>query len=176
MSCPGHASRRVLAGRHLVLGQLDGHVPISRRIEVAAGANAIEELSFVPIDQAIRYAYPTPRWVPWTVVAAGAAVALAGVGLDISASRQMGRFDDAFATRCRTGCAADLSDVPDLRDEKNAAETKSTIAITTIVAGGVTVAAGVVWATWFDRPRRVAPAFEVHPTPGGAEAHVSWQF
>lgn len=160
----------------MVFGYKDGYLPNSRRLTVAAGTTEVETLAFVPIDEAIAYQYPTPRWIPWTVAGGGLALAAGGVALAVSAARQMDRFDAAFAKRCPSGCAADLSDVPDLRRTKERAETKSALAVTGMIAGGAAIVTGVAWAIWFDRPTRVVPALEVHPTTRGAEAHVSWHF
>ena len=173
-ACPGRGARRVLAGTHVVVGHKDGYLPISRQQTVAAGTTAVETLAFVRIDETI--VYQTPRWIPWTIAGGGAALAVGGVVLAVAAARQMDRFDAAFAKRCPSGCAADLSDVPDLRRTKERAETKSALAVTGLIAGGAALVTGAVWAVWFDRPRRVVPVLEVHPTTRGAEARVSWHF
>ncbi len=175
LTCPGRGSRPVLAGPHVLLGEKAGYLTVSRRVTVAGGDTAIEALTFVPLDQAITYTHPTPRWIPWTVAGGGAAVTLGGIAIAVSATRQMKRFDAAFAKRCAMSCEADLSDVPDLKRTKDAAETKSTIAVPMMIAGGATLVAGVVWATWFNRARRVMPTLEVYPE-GGADVRVSWQF
>jgi hypothetical protein len=87
----------------------------------------------------------------------------------------MDEFEADFAKRCPTGCAADLSDQPDLARNRDSAELKGTIAVSMMVAGGVATAGGVVWAI-LNRPRRVLPNMEVAPTSGGVAARVGWRF
>lgn len=173
--CPGTQKRRVLTGEHIVVGSKKSYLTISRRVIVATGATATTKLALLPLDAVAKLEYPSPRWLPWTTAGAGVAFVLGGVGLRFAARNQMDQFEADFATRCPTGCAADLSDVPDLKHDRDSAKLEGQIAVSMIIAGGIATAGGAVWVI-LNRPRRVFPTMEVAPTSGGMTARVGWQF
>lgn len=178
LSCPGKRSAHVLAGPHLVVAERAGYLTLSRRVFVTGGATARERVELMPLD-ALELEYPTPRWVPWSVTAAGAAIALGGVGFWVSGNNQMSRFESDADVLCRPhGCSANFDANPTERQlaaQRDSAELKGAIAIAMFGVGGAVTVGGVVW-TILNRPRRVAPSFEVTPTAGGASARVGWRF
>lgn len=165
-ACPGSKQQRVLTGEHVIVGEKPGYLTFSRRV-VVPGAAA--KLDFVPLDSVVKLEYPSPRWMPWTTAAAGAAIALGGVGFWIAASNQMDEFDAEFAMRCPTGCNASFEGVEDLERDKDSAQLKGTIGVSMMAVGGAAAVGGVVWAI-LNRPRRVLPNIEISPT--GVSAHV----
>jgi hypothetical protein len=173
-SCPGERDERVLAGEHVVVAEKTGFLTETRRIVVAGGATSKVELVWRPIDANVALAYPTPRWIPWTIGAGGTAVALAGLGVWLSGRSQMNKFDSDLRTACPMGCPSNLSGQPLLADERDGARLKGDIGIVMMLAGGAVAAAGVTWAI-LNRPRRV-PAAEVMPTNGGIAGSVRWTF
>jgi tetratricopeptide (TPR) repeat protein len=174
-ACPATRKQRVLTGEHVVVGEKQGFLTISRRMIDAAVATASTKLALLPLDAVVKLEYPSPRWLPWTTASAGAAILLGGLGLRLVARNQMDQFEADFHTRCPNGCAADYSDVPDLERDRDSAELKGQIAVTMMVAGGVATVGGAVWV-FLNRPRRVLPTMEVAPTNGGMTARVGWQF
>lgn len=175
-ACPGTLTQRVLAGAHTIVGEKRDYLTVSRRVVVTKGATASVTLPLVPLEDAVRYEYAAPRWVPWTVTGAGAGTALVGLGFWFAGNAQMDRFETEFANRCPAGCSADLSDVPDLKADKESAERKGTIATVMLVSGGAIVIAGVVWGTVLNRPRRMGPALDVRATTDGAAVTAAWRF
>ncbi len=172
-SCPGSKKLRVLAGEHVIVGERTGFMTASRRVVVAGGKTTTEKLELLPIESAVSWEYPTPRWVPWTILAGGAVIAGGGMAIYFAGKNQMDRFESDFANRCPNGCS--LSDVPDLEDDRDGAKLKGTIGISMLVVGGAVAVGGAVWAI-VNRPTRVMPKVEVSPAEGGARASATWAF
>ena len=83
-----------------------------------------------------------PVWMPWAVVGAGAVMTGVGGLLYTTASSEYEAFDKEFSERCiNVGC--NDSDVPDLMDQLDRARTMETMSRISMIAGGVTLAAGV---------------------------------
>ncbi len=170
--CPGTKNARVLTGEHIVVGEKKDFATASQRVVVVGGKTSSAKLELRSFEETVKYHYPTPRWIPWTVTGTGVAIGLGGLGFWFAGRNQMDKFEADFAMSCPTGCSADLSEQPLLADARDSAELKGKIAISMMVAGGAITVAGVVWAI-VNRPRRVLPAqVEVQPTPGGAAASV----
>jgi hypothetical protein len=173
--CPGTRSQRVLAGEHVIVGEKPSFATESRRLVVGGAAMASTKLELRSFESVVRLEYPSPRWAPWTVTGTGAAIALGGLGFWFAGRSQMDKFERDFGDACPTGCQADLSDQPLLRDARDSAELKGKIAISMLAVGGAVTVGGVVWAI-MNRPRRVLPNMEVAPTAGGMQARVGWRF
>jgi hypothetical protein len=173
--CPGAQQKRVMAGEHVLVADKPGYMTRSRRLVVAGGAVSTEKLALVPIESVVRLQYRYPRWVPWTIAGAGAALALGGVAEYFAGKSQMDHFQSDFALACQLGCKPDLSDQPGLAVERDSAKSKGQIGIGMIIGGGAIAVGGVV-AAILDRPKRILPSLEVAPTPGGASARVGWRW
>jgi hypothetical protein len=173
--CPGSKKVRVIVGEHTVVGERPEFVPQTRRLLVAGDATASEKLDLVPLEGQYRLVYPHKRWLPWTITAAGGAVALAGLGVWFAGKNQMDEFKSNFARDCAAGCEAGLTQHLALRDQKDSAEVKGTIGIAMMVAGGAATAGGLVFVI-LNTPKRVLPNVEVVPTSGGMRAQVGWRF
>jgi hypothetical protein len=149
---------------------------VSRRVIVAGGKVATEEMSLVPIESAVILKYRYPRWIPYTIAGTGAAIALGGLGFYFAGKSQMDQFQSDFLTQCPTGCKADLSDQPLLRDERDSAKLKGTIAIGMMAGGGAIAIGGIVMAVINSKAERILPSVETTPTSGGAMTSVGWRF
>jgi hypothetical protein len=174
-ACPGTQKIRVMAGEHALVGELSNYLTSSQRVVVIGGTTATEKLKLVPLESAVILVYPYRRWLPYAVTATGAAIGLGGLGFWFAGRRQMTSFEDNFARDCPMGCLQDLSDVPALRDQRDAAQLKGTIGVSMMFAGGAVTVGGVVMAI-LNRPKRVLPKIELAPTAGGMAASTSWQF
>lgn len=163
--CPGSKKVRVLSGEHVILGEKKEYATKSRHVIVAGGGTASAKLELESFDSVVKYEYPSPRWLPWTVTGTGVAIALGGLGFWFAGRNQMDKFEADFAMMCPTGCQADLSDQPLLADARDSAQLKGKIAVSMMIAGGAVTVGGVVWAI-MNRPKRVLPV-EVSPTDGG---------
>jgi hypothetical protein len=170
--CPGSKKQRVLAGEHVIVGEKKDFATASRRVVVAGNSTASAKLELRSFADAVKYEYPSPRWIPWTITGAGVAIGLGGLGFWFAGRNQMDKFEADFATMCPTGCKANLSDQPLLADARDSAELKGKIAVSMMIAGGAITVGGVVWAI-INRPRRVLPnQVEVQPMPGGMSASL----
>jgi len=174
-SCPGTKQQRVLAGEHVVLGQKKEYAPATKNLVIAGGATGKAKLELRTFADAVKYEYPSPAWMPWTVAGIGSAVALGGLGFWFAGRNQMDKFEADFAMACPTGCQADLSDQPLLADARDSAQLKGKIAVSMMIGGGAIAIGGVVWVI-MNRPRKVLPQMEVQPTNGGMAASVGWTF
>ena len=174
-TCPGTRTQRVLADEHLVVGEATGFATYSHRVRLTGGASEMLKLELRSFDDGATYEYPTPRWIPWTIAGAGAAIVVGGFGMWIAARDQTESFEQAFERECPNRCETDLSDHPALRDQRDSAALKSDIATAMFVGGGAVVVAGTVWAI-LNRPRRVSPSVEVAPTADGAQAMIRGRF
>ncbi|MGE0871479.1 MAG: hypothetical protein AB7P03_23165 [Kofleriaceae bacterium] len=174
-ACPDKRKVRVIAGEHVLVGEREGYLASSRRVIVFGGRTSSERLELLPIDAVVKLTYPSPRWMPWSVLGGGAAIVAGGLGAYLSGKSQLDQFKVDLATRCPNGCLADLSDVPDLARERDRALLKGKIATAMFVTGGALIAGGIVWVV-LNRPKRVVPRMEVTPTQGGAAASATWLF
>ena len=174
-SCPGKQQQKVLAGEHVILGEKKEYLTRSQRIVVKGGAIDAESIALVPIESAVKLEYRYPRWMPYTVAAAGLAIAGGGVAFYFAGRSQMDQFNSDFTTNCPAGCKMDFSDKPFLRDEKDSAELKGNIGVGMMAAGGAVAVTGII-LTIANKAQRVMPSVEAQPTPGGATASVGWHF
>jgi hypothetical protein len=172
---PGTRTVRVTTGEHTLVAERAGHLTSSRTIVVAGGATATEHVTLMSIESAVMFRYPQPRWLPWTVAGAGAAVALGGLVVSLAGRRQMDRFATQFVRECPGGCEEDLAMHPELADEFDGARLKGRIGASMMISGGVIVVGGLVWGV-LNRPKRYLPRIEAIPTPGGITASADWRF
>ncbi len=173
--CPGTQKKRVPAGEHTVIGQKDKYVPVTRRLVVAGDKTSAEKIKLEPFETQYKLVYPHKRWLPWTILSAGGAVALSGVGVWLTGRNQMDSFQSNFERDCALGCEKDLSQHLALRDQRDGATLKGAIGVTMMVTGGVATVAGFVFVL-INTPTRVLPNLEINPTSGGMRAQVGWRF
>jgi hypothetical protein len=173
--CPGTQKQRVLSGEHVVGGDQPGFVASSQHLFATGGAVTTARVALVSLDSAVVLHYPVQRWVPWSVGAAGAAVALAGLAVWLDGKDMLDNFNSNFATTCASGCPSNLAGQPYLESERSGAKLRGEIGVSMIAAGGAAAAAGVTWAI-INKPHRELPAIEAAPTRGGATASVGWRF
>ena len=93
-----------------------------------------------------------------------------------TAKNQLDQFRSHYETQCMNGCQSDLSEVPDLRKDRDSALRKGTIAVSAMIGGSAIAVGGIIWGGFINRPHRVVPRLEVAPTAGGAAASASWRF
>jgi hypothetical protein len=173
--CPGTNKQRVLVGPHVVVGQLESFVTNAQRVFAMTGEPVKVAVELVSLEKAVKLEYPRPRWLPWTIAGAGAAVGFSGLALWVSGNSQMDRFRRQLATTCPEGCDLSTDAYRGLRDERDSAELRGDIGLALEIVGGAGAITGVVLGLT-NRPRRVLPPVEVAPTTGGATAAVRFHF
>ena len=170
--CPGTQRQRVLAGEHAVIGTLAGHLTTSRRIVVGGGAVARERVALVSFDRAVVLRYKLNRAVPWSVVAAGVAIAGSGLATWFSGRSQLDQYYNDLATTCPNGCP--LSSQPLLAHERSGALFKGKLGDGLMIGGGVVALIGAA-LVFVNRPQRVLPDVEVQPR-NGATVGIALRF
>lgn len=85
-------SVRVAPGEHLVVASLAGHLSQTHNLKLKAGERRKVVLRLKKIEAAkSTMRYPMPRWLPWTLLGGGVAIALAGI---IPMAMQVKAYDD----------------------------------------------------------------------------------
>jgi hypothetical protein len=102
-----------------------------------AEADVDVALASAPGDRAASAVGGRPRWLPFTLVAAGAAAALTGAGLGVSGH--------LLAREARAGDGQDVARLAPRIEARNRA------AVVTGTAGVVAAGVGLAWA-WWSRP------------------------
>ena len=148
--CP--SSQIVRAGSHQLVAGMAGYVTDTRYITGEAGAHLRVELRLIPQPVARRR---YKAWIPWTVVAAGMALAVVGGEYHRRSANSYDDFDARFNVLCSmTGCEPSMS-TQDLFSILNTAESQKWTTIGLYGAAGVTMAAGLVWV-FRNQPRIMA--------------------
>lgn len=149
----GSEARVVLPGRHQLVGTLDGHLTLTRALQVQAGEALEVEVELLPTSAATVYERRFDVWVPWAVVGAGALVGVAGLGLRSLAEAKLQAYDRGVAAACPQGCSAD--DLPaTVADEKHTGETLDGVALGTLGLGAAALLTGVTLVL-LNQPRAV---------------------
>ena len=175
--CPGDRTQRVMAGQHSVNGERPAYLTTSQRVVVVGGGAQDVKVTLVPLESAVVLKYPYRRWIPWTFVGGGAAIALGGVGFYLSGRSGIQQFDADFAKACSKGCEPGLT-APEhhsLAGERDTAELQSKLGVTLMGIGAAAALGGVVLVI-LNRPERILPNMDLGPTPGGLAASASWRF
>lgn len=149
---PGTAVRRLKPGAHQLVAKKEGFVTAATALQLAPGEARREELRLVrPQVAEVRLVRQFPTWLPWTVMGAGAAVALIGAPVLVGAQSSYDRYDQDLARVCPSGCPA--SDVPgSVVDLRQGAAAQNGVAIGLFAVGGAAVLTGAVLAV-LNQPR-----------------------
>lgn len=75
---PLQHSMRLTAGEHLVVATLAGHHGQTQKVKLVGGQTRKLDLILKKIEAGTAR-YPMPRWLPWTVLGGGLAIAAAGI-------------------------------------------------------------------------------------------------
>jgi hypothetical protein len=151
---PGEHQASVRAGRHTVVASREGYVTNHQVRVLDGGKPALVELELQTLEQLTEVRRRWPAWMPWSVVGAGAAVALAGGAFQWSGLQKVARVDSQSKLRCPTGCAVEPSDLALARSQ---GRTMQRVAVGAYVAGGAALAAGAVLVVLNRSERYVRP-------------------
>lgn len=148
LSCPGTTTALVLPGRHELVASKPGYLLRSVELTPAGGETPRVELALKTIEAATVFRRRWPRWKPWVVVGAGAAVVLGGVGLELQAAATFRSYDRAVATLCPDHPCASLPGL--ITDAYAEGRRDNRWAIGLFATGGAAIATGAV-LLWLDR-------------------------
>lgn len=160
---PGRYQGMVRIGKHSFVAEKAGYVTSVEAPYIGPGETMRFTLKLFSAEELTRYKRRwDATWMPWTVGAAGGAIAIAAGVLLVSGRSDVDEFD-ARITECGTmGCMI----TPELEDMKSSGETKQTMAWVGFGLGAATIAAGglLVYLNRV-RPYQIRPE-EIKPTPG----------
>jgi len=149
----GKRSVRVQPGRHQILAEKKGFIPLSREVVALPAEPAIAKIKLFPVgsnDIVLKRRW-TP-WVPWTIAATGTALAAAGVVFAIKGNSTLNEFDDKVAERCPSGCTAD--EAADLGEIQDRGKLQATIGYSLLGVGAAALVSGTVLVI-LNQPRKV---------------------
>jgi tetratricopeptide (TPR) repeat protein len=157
---PGSYQGWIKAKAHEITAKKPNYLAEAKRVTVSPGKLQELDLRLVTLSEATDTSRRWATWKPWSLVAAGGAVAAAGGVLHALSSRNFNTFDDQFLQLpCVTapepesppGCAK--GDIPsELNDRLRLARRQQSIAAGGYIAGGALITAGVV-LLYMNRPR-----------------------
>jgi hypothetical protein len=152
---PGRRELVRLPGSHQLVASKPAFLTATREVTLVGGAVIREALQPLPMPQAVRTERRWAAWTPWAVVATGAAVALAGVPLQLAAGSSIDEYRGQVAEDCPAGC--NKEEIPEAtRDLERRAHLQNGLAIGLFATGSAAVATGLVLVL-LNQPRPVAP-------------------
>ncbi len=138
---PGEHEGLERAGRHTFVASRDGFVTNHQVRMLDGGKPAQVDLELKTVEQLTQVRRRWPAWIPWTVVGAGAAVALAGGAFQVSGLQKVDWVDRESKVRCPTGCAVEPADLAAARSQ---GRTLQRVAMGAYAGGGAALVAGAV--------------------------------
>jgi tetratricopeptide (TPR) repeat protein len=100
----GTTSRHVLTGDHQIVAEKPGYQTETKPVHVNAGDRVTIVIDLHPIEKQGELHRRFPKWVPWAVLGAGGAIALAGLPLLLEAQSSFNHYDDGVSQACQAGC------------------------------------------------------------------------
>lgn len=165
---PGRRTQWAQAGPHRIAAEKSGYLTETKTLALTPGERRRIVLRPIRIEDATQVTRLMKPWIPWTLMAAGAAFTAGAGYLDAASSDGFARFDAEFEARCpNQGCADD--EVADLPPRLVSAERQQAGAIALYAVGGVLVVGGAV-LVYLNR-KRVTQRVRKQPVTAG----VKWQ-
>ena len=152
---PGVERRVTLPGEHVVTARKERFFPVVKTVPLVTGKTGA--VTIVLDEDGFYYQRPWASWKPWAVVGAGVVAGVIGGGL-------FWRADGEFAgVNSKSRCPEDDVCPPTSWNGYGRAETLNGAAVTSFVAGGAAITAGLVWA-FLNQPRAHRTRPENEPT------------
>jgi hypothetical protein len=151
-TAPGKYEGMVRAGPHTIVANKTGYMTTEKTKSLPPSETTKIDLKVYTAEELTRYTHKWKTWIPWTVVAGGAAFVIAGGLLTMSARSNFSDFDAAIKS-CG-GC------IPpdDILNKKSTGDTLQSISIASYVIGGTALAAGAA-LVYINRAR----AYRINP-------------
>jgi len=174
--CDAMKPRWMLAGKHVVVAQKAGFLTATLSPILLGGRISKVRVKLIRVEAAFQMKRRWSRWLPWSILAAGAAVALAGVPLLLTARADIREYDASIASLCAdTGCAPGT--VPrSVRSIEKRAQAENVSGFVLMGLGGAAAAAGIVFVI-LNQPRATRtgrppdkPTVSILPTGTGVSA------
>jgi tetratricopeptide (TPR) repeat protein len=176
---PGTYRGVVRPGAHQLVAIRRGLAPVVEQLVVSPGEQASLALVFeYPETEVTVKRRRWAAWKPYTVVATGAALVLAGGVLDWHSTRMFDDYDRVFRDTCQVEICLPKMEPQDLADRRARAENEQRLAVIGYAAGGAALATGVV-LSYLGRERtyrkrvRLAPGEESAPEPSTTSSSIA---
>jgi hypothetical protein len=154
----GTTTRHVLGGDHQLVAEKPGYQTETKPLHVNGGDHVTIVIDLHPLERVGELRRRFPRWVPWTVLGAGGAIALVGLPLLLDARSAYNSYDAGVSMYCNpSGCppAPLPSQYP---ADRHRGDMMQNTAIAAFSVGGALVASGVALIV-LDQPRLVTPVY-----------------
>jgi len=148
--------QRVLTGDHQIVVEKPKYQTETRTIRLNPGDHVTIKIELKPVAVARQLHRRWSRWLPWTVLGAGGALAVIGVPVLVAASSSYDRYDAAVSAGCASGCIAGQPTTQHVADLESHAKLQNNAAISLFVVGGAIAATGFVMVI-ANQPRLVSP-------------------
>ncbi|HEY0250052.1 MAG TPA: hypothetical protein VGC41_00945 [Kofleriaceae bacterium] len=159
-TAPGTWKGKVRAGKHTIVGTLEGHPTRVDAPYISPGAPFRIELKLYTTAELTRYRRKwDATWMPYAVMGGGVLIGLVGGGMELLASNDYKKYDDKIAA-CNQAMPGNLGcqQSSDLKNIKNSGDTKKTAGYVLYGVGAAAFVTGaVLWI--INRPE----SYEVRP-------------
>jgi len=169
--CPGDARRLLRPGRHRLVASKPGSLTRSIDLALSGGDAPTEHIDLMTLDEATVTHHRWAHWKPWAVVAAGGAIAIAGLAVDLQAAATFRSYDKAIATLCPDKPCTTVPKI--VSDAYAEGRTETHVGAGLLIGGGVVAAAGAV-LLYLNRSIHERIGYEVGRHGGGVTAR--WSF
>ena len=140
---PAEATRWLLPGAHQLVARKAGFLTETRSLNLLPGKPLVEQLSLqenrpLPAKTVRRWA----MWKPWTVLGAGAVLALAGVPVILDAKKNIDAFDREIGSCPLPASCMPIAPSQQALDARDRSHVESVVAVSMFVVGGALMAGG----------------------------------
>lgn len=137
------SQQRVLSGDHQLVVEKPHYQTETRAIRVSGGQKVTIKVELKPIAVQSQLHRRFAKWVPWTVMGAGAAVAIVGAPFLLASRDSYDSYNNDVKTMCGAGCTS--SNTPEkITSELGRAKLDNNLAISAFVSGSAILATGFV--------------------------------
>lgn len=140
---PGRWQGMVRAGPHTVVATKDGYLPSEQSQTLVGGEARVFDVTLLRAEDLTEYRRLWPTWIPWTVLAGGAVVTGASVGLHMAARSGYQSYDQAIQG-CLDPVTGGCNPSLDVAQQKSSADALQAVAIVGYAVGGAALVTGAV--------------------------------
>lgn len=151
---PGSYEGWATAKAHEITAKKSDYLPQARRLFISSGELKTLDLRLVTLSEAADTGRRWAVWKPWTVVAAGVAIAASSGLLHAVAARNFSDYDHRFQQQaCAMSGGCTMSEIRmDLNAQLSRTMQEQHIAVSGYITSGAVISAGVV-LLYLNRPR-----------------------
>ncbi len=137
------SQQRVLSGDHQIVVEKPQYQTETRAIRVNGGQKVTIKIELKPIAVAHQLHRRFAKWLPWTVMGAGLAIAAAGAPFMVWSHGDYSDYNKGVETMCSAGCTKTTTPAQ-LTSDLNAAKLANNVGVSAFITGGAILATGFV--------------------------------